>query len=96
MPSTLSVLVPAYNEQYLVISSLRRLEVLGLSPLLDRVQVVVVDDCSRDETPSVLADFQRGLARSPWPKFDWVFLRHERNQGKGAALRTAIETPMAN
>ena len=91
MTTTLSVLVPVYNEQYLVASSLRRLQVLGASPLLERIQVVVVDDCSRDETASVLAQFQRELESAPWPKFEWVFLRHERNQGKGGAVRSAIE-----
>ncbi|HEU5450380.1 MAG TPA: bifunctional glycosyltransferase/class I SAM-dependent methyltransferase [Terriglobales bacterium] len=91
MSTTLSVLVPVYNEQYLVAASLRRLAVLGQSPLLERIQVIVVDDCSRDDTPSILAELQRELSASPWPKFDWLFLRHERNQGKGAAIRTAIE-----
>lgn len=91
MSTTLSVLVPVYNEQYLVAASLRRLAVLGQSPLLERIQVIVVDDCSRDDSPSILAEFQRELAASPWPKFEWVFLRHQRNQGKGAAIRTAIE-----
>ncbi len=62
--TSLSVLVPAYNEQYLVAESLGRLEVLERSPLLDRVQIVVVDDCSRDRTDDVLREFAaaRGVA----------------------------------
>lgn len=31
------------------------------------------------------------LPTDPTGKMDWRFFRHERNQGKGAALRTAIE-----
>lgn len=91
MATSLSVLVPAYNEQYLVASSLRRLRVLGSTPLLQRVQVIVVDDCSSDDTAAVLAGFQREVESAAWPKFDWVFLRHDRNQGKGGAIRTAVE-----
>ncbi len=49
--TSLTVLVPVYNEQHLVATSLARLEVLETSPHLERVQVVVVDDSSRDRTP---------------------------------------------
>jgi glycosyltransferase involved in cell wall biosynthesis len=85
--TSLSVLVPVYNEQYLVAESLGRLEVLAESPLLAAVEVIVVDDCSTDETPRVLAQFaaSRGASR-----LAWRFLRHERNGGKGAAIRTAL------
>jgi len=55
--TSLSVLVPVFNEQHLVATSLARLEILETSPLLERVQVVVVDDCSRDGTPAVLRAF---------------------------------------
>jgi glycosyltransferase involved in cell wall biosynthesis len=88
--TTLSVLVPAYNEQFLVRASLSRLFQLGDSPLLDSVQVIVVDDCSTDDTPAVLEDFRRFLSDSPHPKISWLFLRHEKNQGKAAAIRTAL------
>ena len=90
MPTSLSVLVPVYNEQYLVASSLQRLAVLQESRCLDRVQVIVVDDCSRDQTAQVLTEFERQL-KGFGSKFTWLFLRHERNQGKGGAIRTAIE-----
>jgi len=46
--TTLSVIVPAYNEQYLVEASLERLKVLGTSSLLQLVKVIVVDDGSKD------------------------------------------------
>jgi glycosyltransferase involved in cell wall biosynthesis len=57
--TSLSVLVPVYNEQHLVAASLARLEVLEESPHLETVQVVVVDDCSRDATSDVLRAFAR-------------------------------------
>ncbi len=89
--TSLSVLVPVYNERYLVETSLLRLQALAESPMLKRVQVIVVDDCSRDETPEVLGRFQKDLPPDPSGKFEWIFLRHARNQGKGAAVRTAID-----
>jgi glycosyltransferase involved in cell wall biosynthesis len=67
--ASLTVLVPVYNEQHLVAASLARLEVLAASPHLDRVQVVVVDDSSRDRTPEILRAFaaERGIALAASP-----------------------------
>ena len=111
--TSLTVLVPVFDEQYLVTASLERLRVLEQSPLLDRLQVIVLDDASRDRTAEVLAAYAAGLGitlapapphapRAPGPipvvergagragKIDWLFLRHLRNGGKGAAIRTAL------
>ena len=91
--TSLSVLVPVYNEQHLVAASLERLLALEASPHLTRVQVVVVDDCSRDRTPEVLAEVARRMAArppGPGPRLEWRFLRHERNGGKGKAIQTAL------
>jgi glycosyltransferase involved in cell wall biosynthesis len=92
--TSLSILVPVYNEQYLVAESLRRLEVLASSPCLDRVEVIVVDDCSKDGTPEVLRRFEAERVAAPTPPgavpFVWRFLRHEKNGGKGTAVRTAL------
>src|SRR3954467_1487176 len=86
--ASLSVLVPVYNERFLVAASLERLKVLATSRDLDRVEVIIVDDASTDDTPRVLEEFQQALG--PDPKMTWVFLRHERNGGKGQAIRTAL------
>ncbi len=88
---SLSVLVPAYNERHLVASSLARLQLLERSPLLSAVQVVVVDDGSTDGTREVLRKFEREELARPGRKLTWVFLRHEANRGKGAAVQTALE-----
>jgi SAM-dependent methyltransferase len=91
-PTSLSVLVPVYNERHLVATSLSRLRVLAGSPLLQRIQVIVVDDCSTDQTPAVLQEFKESLLRDAGgDDVEWIFLRHERNQGKGAAIRTALD-----
>jgi glycosyltransferase involved in cell wall biosynthesis len=89
--TSLSVIVPAYNEQYLVEASLERLKILETSPLLHRVQVVVVNDGSKDSTAEAIARFRSSLEPDrPDSKLQWTWLQHDSNQGKGAAIRTAL------
>jgi glycosyltransferase involved in cell wall biosynthesis len=85
-PTSLSVLVPVYDEQHLVAASLARLEVLGTSPHLERIQVIVVDDASRDRSAEALRAFaaERGVAWDPTaPAVDGV-----RRLGQGRQGRT--------
>jgi glycosyltransferase involved in cell wall biosynthesis len=90
--TSLSILVPAYNEQYLIEASLQRLWVLDQSARLDHIKVIVVDDCSSDSTQVSLERFRKSLETSQdFKKFTWVWARHDRNQGKGAAIRTALQ-----
>lgn len=79
---SLSVLCPVYNERHLVAASLERVLALE-SPLIARLELIVVDDCSRDGSWEVL---QRLAAEHP----RITLLRHPRNSGKGAAIRTAL------
>ena len=89
--TSLSVIVPVYNEQSLVHASLSRLRVLRDSPLLSLIRVIVVDDGSRDQTATVLHRFRQSLETEDWgEKFVWHFVRHPRNCGKGKALRTGL------
>lgn len=88
--TSLSVLVPVYNEQYLVEASLARLRVLEASPVLDRIEVIVVDDASRDGSAAALARFRAAEAVRPSRRIEWRFERHAENRGKGAAIRTAL------
>jgi glycosyltransferase involved in cell wall biosynthesis len=87
---SLSILVPVYNEQYLAEASLKRLGVLADSPFLSRVRVIVVNDASTDQTAAALERFRETLRGSDLSQFEWIFLVHAQNQGKGASIRTAI------
>ncbi|HEV2473742.1 MAG TPA: glycosyltransferase family 2 protein, partial [Chthonomonadales bacterium] len=75
----LSVLMPVYNERH------------TLPALLDRVmaapgskQLIIVDDGSTDGT----AEYLKSAVDGKCP--DVKVLYHTRNQGKGAAIRSAI------
>ena len=80
----LSVLVPVYNERYLVGELLRRVMEAELPGGLER-EVVVVDDGSTDGTRELLAELA-----APYSGVVRVYY-HERNRGKGAAICTAVE-----
>ena len=78
----LSVIVPVYNERHLVRELLRRVFATPL-PSVGELEVIVVDDGSTDGTRDIL----RALATE---EKSLVYIEHERNQGKGGALRTGI------
>jgi glycosyltransferase involved in cell wall biosynthesis len=78
----LSILIPVYNERSVVERSIQAVLNAPLPEGMQR-ELVVVDDCSRDGTWDIL---QRIAATEPCIRL----FRHEVNQGKGAAVRTAI------
>ncbi|HEY2293413.1 MAG TPA: dolichyl-phosphate beta-glucosyltransferase [Thermoanaerobaculia bacterium] len=76
----LSVVVPAYNEERRLAPGLRQaLEYLARRR--EPFELLVVDDGSRDETARVAESFAGQGVR---------VVRHERNRGKGAAVRTGL------
>jgi glycosyltransferase involved in cell wall biosynthesis/phospholipid N-methyltransferase len=83
MGLSLSVVMPVYNERYLVRESIRRVLAVA-APNLERLDLIVVDDGSTDGTREIL----REVARANPTRITYV--EHERNGGKGAALRTGI------
>jgi len=73
----ISVVIPIFNEKNTVLRLLEKVR----SQKLDQ-EIIMVDDGSTDGTREIL----KGLA---YPEVKVVF--HERNQGKGAALRTGFQ-----
>ena len=86
---SLSVLVPAYNEELMIGESLKRLLVLGDSPHLSKVQVIIVNDASTDDTRQEIEKFLHEM-KDKYHHFDWIHLDHEHNLGKGKAVQTAL------
>ncbi len=72
----LSVLIPVFNEQDSVEEIVRRVAAVPVPK-----EIIVVNDCSQDGTGAILDGLQIE---------DLRVIHHEVNQGKGAAVRTAL------
>jgi glycosyltransferase involved in cell wall biosynthesis len=81
-PSSISVLIPVYNEEGTIEELLRRVQAVQL-PLSK--EIVVVDDGSSDGTVAAIERF-----RAANPECDLNFHQHPQNRGKGAGVRTAL------
>lgn len=80
-PVTLTLVIPCYNEERTLDQCIER--VLAIADEKLHLELIIVDDCSRDASMQVA----RRLAETH-PNIR--LLRHETNQGKGAALRTGF------
>lgn len=75
---TIGVVVPVYNEEKLI-----RRVIETMPSFVDKI--VVVDDCSTDNTPNVVREY---IDKNP----DGVILiQHEKNQGVGGAIATGYK-----
>lgn len=81
---TLSIIIPAYNEEKTIAELLQRVLDADLGTGIER-ELIVVNDCSTDSTEQIVEDFIARHADAPI-----VYLKHERNYGKGMAVRTGI------
>ncbi|MCA3013715.1 MAG: glycosyltransferase family 2 protein [Myxococcaceae bacterium] len=85
MGQTLSILIPVFNEARTVRRLLERVSQVSFIGDIT-AQLVVVNDCSTDDTDAEVRAF---IAEHPG--LDVVYRQHATNQGKGAALHTALE-----
>jgi len=76
-PPTLSVIIPVYNEKKSLLEIIRRVQSVPIEK-----EIILVDDCSTDGTRDLLHDLEKQEIKV------WY---HEKNQGKGAALRTGFQ-----
>ncbi|MEK6222283.1 MAG: glycosyltransferase family 2 protein [Chloroflexota bacterium] len=74
----LSVLMPVYNEVDTIEEIVRRVQDVALAH-----EIIIVDDGSQDGTRDLLKEIEK--------QPDVRVILHERNQGKGAAVRTGIQ-----
>jgi glycosyltransferase involved in cell wall biosynthesis len=84
LSNTLSIIIPAYNEGKTIHLILQKVADVKLEGGLEK-EVVVVNDCSSDDTVQAVERFQ-----AENPSLHLRLISHPVNQGKGAALRTGI------
>ncbi|MES1260259.1 MAG: glycosyltransferase [Acidobacteriota bacterium] len=84
LPVTLSILIPLYNEEEFVGELLSRVAAAPLPGGLAR-EIIIVNDCSKDGSVEVVEDFIASR-----PELNIRLIHHEKNSGKGSAIRTAI------
>ncbi len=82
MNESLTIVVPAYNEEASLASVVRKLSTLVESAVPD-YEILIVDDGSRDRTASVASALAAELPRLR-------VVRHDTNQGSGGAILTGI------
>lgn len=74
----LSVVIPAYNEQATIAEIVGRVDAVPIPK-----EIIIVDDCSKDGTWEELVRLENRYSNVR-------ISRHDRNRGKGAALRTGL------
>jgi len=78
--STLSIVVPVFNEERTLLKLLEKIQRAEVSGL--QKEIIVINDGSTDKTKDILDNFQNKNIK---------ILHHPKNQGKGAALQTGFQ-----
>lgn len=76
MKKTLSIIIPVFNEEKTIKELLKKVAGVRLPDGMGK-EIIIIDDGSTDKTRAVLSEFQ--------------ILRHQKNLGKGAAVRSGIK-----
>jgi len=74
-----TIIIPVFNEKNTLKALLEKVEQANFSGL--EKEIIMVDDCSTDGTTDILKELSN----------NYKVLFHEKNQGKGAAIRTAVK-----
>lgn len=77
----LSVVIPCFNEEKTLGKCVEK--VLNISGEFLHLELIIIDDCSTDGSHSIAHDIAKKDPRI-------TVLRHDKNQGKGAALQTGF------
>jgi len=78
----LSIVIPVFNEEKTISEIIRRVKDAKV-PGFEK-EIIIVDDGSSDQTASKISN---AIKQNPHIKF----LKHEKNKGKGAAIKTGVE-----
>ncbi len=82
--TTLSIVIPAYNEGPTIHRILDKVQAVQLVGDISK-EVIIVNDCSKDDTEEAIMRY-----KSANPGLNIQYFKHAVNQGKGAALHTGI------
>ena len=77
-PKLLTVIVPVYNEEKTIAKILDKIEAVSLPGW--KKEIIIVNDGSTDQTGAILKKLESR----------YLILRHPKNLGKGAAIKTAL------
>jgi dolichol-phosphate mannosyltransferase len=83
----LSIVIPCYNEEKTLNECVNR--VLEIANENLSLEIIIVDDCSNDNSFIIAKDLERSHS-------EIKVLRHEKNSGKGAALRSGFEVAIGD
>ncbi|MDX2133144.1 MAG: glycosyltransferase family 2 protein [Saprospiraceae bacterium] len=90
MHEKLSIVVPAYNEERTIHLILDKIKAVTLPNGMVK-EVIITNDCSKDDTEGAILRYMQHN-----PELGIRYLKHEVNQGKGAALHTGIRHASGN
>ncbi len=85
MIKKLSIVIPAYNEERTIHLILDRVKAVTLVDSIEK-EIIITNDCSSDDTEGAILSYIKKN-----PELNIMYLKHEKNQGKGAALHTGIQ-----
>ena len=83
-PMKLSIIIPLYNEPETILSVLDHLHEISFPSFVESREIIIVDDCSTD------ASF-KNVSQYKLLHPEIILIHHEKNTGKGRAVRTGIE-----
>ena len=86
MLTTLSIIIPVFNEEKTVHDVLEKVCTVQLIHNIKK-QIIIVDDTSRDGSVLEIEKFLKTNSQ----QHELIFLKHSANKGKGAAIHTALK-----
>jgi glycosyltransferase involved in cell wall biosynthesis len=84
----LSIIIPTYNEEKTITLILDRINEVKLIRNIEK-EVIIVNDCSEDNTEQIIQNYISNNNNHKTIKY-FKYIKHEKNQGKGAAIHTGI------
>lgn len=87
--NVLSILIPVYNEE----KSLKKILTATTGLPIDKYEVIIVDDASKDGSPQIIKKF---VTKFQSKNVSIQHFRHPVNKGKGAGIQTGLKHATGN